>query len=35
MELLGMTQFTPFGGGMNRLDRAWNDPALWKGGGKD
>jgi enoyl-CoA hydratase/carnithine racemase len=30
MELLGMTQFTPYGGGMAPLDRAWNDPDLWK-----
>jgi enoyl-CoA hydratase/carnithine racemase len=30
MELLGMTQFTPFSGGMSPLDRAWNDPDLWK-----
>ena len=30
LELLGMTQFTPYGGGMNPLDRAWNDPDLWK-----
>ena len=30
MELLGMTQFTPYGGGMSPLDRAWNDPELWK-----
>ena len=30
MELLGMTQFIPYGGGMNPLDRAWNDPDLWK-----
>ena len=30
MELLGMTQFTPYGGGMKPLDRAWNDPDLWK-----
>ena len=32
MELLGMTQFTPYGGGMEPLDRAWNDPDLWKKG---
>ena len=32
MELLGMTQFTPIGGGMEPLDRAWNDPDLWKKG---
>jgi hypothetical protein len=32
MELLGMTQFTPYGGAMNPLDRAWNDPDLWKKG---
>ena len=25
MELLGMTQFLPTGGGMRPLDRAWND----------
>jgi len=31
-ELLGMTQFTPFSGGMRPLDRAWNDPELWKKG---
>ena len=30
MELLDMTQFTPYGGGMEPLDRAWNDPDLWK-----
>jgi enoyl-CoA hydratase/carnithine racemase len=30
LELLGMTQFTPFSGGMGPLDRAWNDPDLWK-----
>jgi enoyl-CoA hydratase/carnithine racemase len=30
MELLGMTQFTPYGGGMKPLDRAWNDRDLWK-----
>jgi enoyl-CoA hydratase/carnithine racemase len=30
MELLGFTQFTPTGGGMEPLDRAWNDPDLWK-----
>jgi hypothetical protein len=30
MELLGMTQFTPASGGMRPLDRAWNDPGLWK-----
>jgi hypothetical protein len=30
MEILGMTQFTPYGGGMEPLDRAWNDPDLWK-----
>jgi hypothetical protein len=27
---LGMTQFTPLGGGMKPLDRPWNDPDLWK-----
>ena len=32
MELLGMTQFTPFSGGMRPLDGAWNDPDLWKKG---
>jgi hypothetical protein len=32
MELLGMTQFTPYGGAMNPLDRALNDPDLWKKG---
>ena len=30
MEVLGMTQFTPIGGGMKPHDRAWNDPDLWK-----
>ena len=30
MELLGMTQFTPYGGGRRPLDRAWDDPDLWK-----
>jgi enoyl-CoA hydratase/carnithine racemase len=30
MELLGFTQFTPTGGGMSALDRAWDDPELWK-----
>jgi enoyl-CoA hydratase/carnithine racemase len=30
MELLGMTQFTPYGGGQRPLDRAWDDPELWK-----
>jgi enoyl-CoA hydratase/carnithine racemase len=30
MEVLGMTQFTPFGGGQEPLDRAWDDPDLWK-----
>ena len=30
LEILGMTQFTPYGGAMNPLDRAWNDPDLWK-----
>jgi enoyl-CoA hydratase/carnithine racemase len=30
MEVLGMTQFTPFGGGQQVLDRAWDDPDLWK-----
>jgi hypothetical protein len=30
MEVLGMTEFTPYGGGMKPLDRAWNDPDLWK-----
>ena len=30
MELLGMTQFTPYSGGMKPLDRAWNDSDLWK-----
>ncbi len=30
MELLGMTQFTPSGGKMEPLDRAWNDKDLWK-----
>ena len=30
LELLGMTQFTPFSGGMKPLDRPWNDPDLWK-----
>jgi enoyl-CoA hydratase/carnithine racemase len=30
MELLGFTQFTPAGGGMSPLDRAWDDPELWK-----
>lgn len=32
MELLGMTQFTPTGVGMNPLDRACNDRDLWKKG---
>jgi hypothetical protein len=32
MELLGMTQFTPYGGGRRPLDRAWDDPDLWKKG---
>ena len=32
MEVLGMTQFTPFGGGQQPLDRAWDDPDLWKKG---
>ena len=32
MEVLGMTQFTPFGGGQEPLDRPWNDPDLWKKG---
>jgi hypothetical protein len=30
MEVLGMTQFTPYGGGMEPFDRAWDDPDLWK-----
>ncbi len=30
MELLGMTQFRGSGGGMKPLDRAWDDPELWK-----
>jgi len=30
MELLGMTQFTPSGGSMHPLDRAWNDRDLWE-----
>ena len=30
MEVLGMSQFTPFGGGQRVLDRAWDDPDLWK-----
>ena len=30
MEVLGMTQFTPWGGDMEPLDRAWDDPDLWK-----
>jgi enoyl-CoA hydratase/carnithine racemase len=30
MELNGMAQFLPVGGGMNPIDRAWNDPELWK-----
>src|SRR5262249_22187151 len=30
MELLGMTQFTPYGGGMSPLDRTWNDSQLWE-----
>jgi hypothetical protein len=30
MAVLGMTQFTPFGGGQQPLDRAWDDPDLWK-----
>ena len=32
MEVLGMTQFTPFGGKQQILDRAWDDPDLWKKG---
>ena len=30
MELNGMSQFLPVGGGMTALDRPWNDPDLWK-----
>jgi enoyl-CoA hydratase/carnithine racemase len=30
MELIGLTQFTPFGGGMDGIDRQWDDPSLWK-----
>ena len=32
LEVLGMTQFTPFGGGQQPLDRPWDDPDLWKKG---
>lgn len=32
MQLLGMTEFLPLGGGMNGLDAAWDDPDLWTNG---
>ncbi len=30
LEVLGMPQFTPYGGGQELLDRPWDDPDLWK-----